>query len=397
MNYLVKILSPAGETTTLGIDAPDADAAEKLAAARGYRVFGVRCARARWPQLFQSQKFSVALFSQELLSLLDAGLGVVEALGALAQKSRATQHRHTLEALLARLGEGHSFSQALALGGTVFPDLFVGTVRASEEAGGLPEALRRYLAYHRQVSALRDKVVAASVYPALLLGVGFLVVLFLLGYVVPRFAQVYEDVGADKLPVLSRWLLVWGQTLGAQAWLFVLVTCTLMVVLLVALTRAPVRAAVERWLWRWPAIGEPLRIHQLARFTRTLAMLLRSGIPLVTALDMTGALLRQAVLRAGLDKAKHGLREGRLLSDVFAANGLATEVGVRLLVAGERSGEMGATMDRIANFYDADLARRVEWFTRLFEPVLMMVIGLVIGAIVILMYLPIFELASSIQ
>jgi general secretion pathway protein F len=154
---------------------------------------------------------------------------------------------------------------------------------------------------------------------------------------------------------------------------------------------------MERKLWQLPAVGEQIRVYQLARFTRTIAMLLKGGIPLVTALDMTDDLLRQPAFKAGLDQAKRAIREGRGVSDTFGTYGLATEVGTRLLVVGERSGELGDVMQRIADFYDEEIARMVEWFSRLFEPVLMILIGGLIGGIVILMYMPIFELASSIQ
>lgn len=138
-------------------------------------------------------------------------------------------------------------------------------------------------------------------------------------------------------------------------------------------------------------------MYQLARFTRTLAMLVNGGIPFVTALDMVRDLLRQAALRQGLDHAAQAIREGRSVSDAFSQHGLATEVGVRLIAVSERSGTLGEGLERIAKLYDDDIARWVDWFARLFEPVLMIAIGLIIGLVVLLMYLPIFELASSIQ
>src|SRR5690606_18801678 len=137
------------------------------------------------------------------------------------------------------------------------------------------------------------------------------------------------------------------------------------------ITRPRVRAWMERSLWSVPAFGEKMRLYQLARFTRTLAMLVNGGIPFVTALDMVGDLLRQPALRQGLERASQTIREGRAVSDAFAANGLATEVGVRLFAVGERSGDLGQAMERIAKLYDDDIARWVDWFARLFEPVLM--------------------------
>ena len=275
--------------------------------------------------------------------------------------------------------------------------LFVASVRASERTGNLVEGLRRYLGYHQQVSALRNKVVSASIYPMLLLLVGGMVVLFLMVYVVPRFSSIYAGMGAQDLPLLSRWLMLWGRVASEHSGALVTGALVLTGMGLLALRLPASRAALERWLWRLPRVGEQLQIYQLARFTRTVGMLLKGGIPLVTALEMTEALLRQPALRSGLQAAGRALREGQGLAETFRAHGLTTEVGARLLVVGEKSGDLGATMDRIAAFYDEEIARQVEWFTRLFEPVLMVAMGLVIGGIVILMYLPIFQLASSIQ
>jgi general secretion pathway protein F len=399
MRVNIKAYRDPGGVTELALDATDIPTACRQVETQGYRVISAR-ASGRWSwsaDLFHRQKFAVSLFSQELLALLDAGMGLVESIAILAQKAKQPEARRILTELHRSMGEGRTFSRALEAEAGAFPTLFIATMRASESTGNLQEALRRYLAYHRQLNALKDKVIAASVYPTLLILVGALVVLFLMVYVVPRFSRVYEDVGEARLPLLSRWLMHWGQTVGTHAWALGLGLGILLAASIYVFTRPTLRAALERRMWHLPAIGEQLRIYQLARFTRTVAMLLKGGIPLVTALDMTDELLRQPVLKSGLVTAKRLIREGRSVADTFAAQGLATEVGTRLLVVGERSGELGEVMERIAGFYDEEIARTVEWFSRLFEPALMLFIGLVIGGIVILMYLPIFELASSIQ
>lgn len=399
MRVNIKVYRDPGGVTELAMDAVDIPAACRQAETQGYRVISAK-ASAQWPlsaRIFQGHSFQVPLFCQELLALLEAGMGLVESIAILANKAKQLEARRILTDLHRLMGEGRTFSRALEAEPGAFPSLFVATMRASERTGNLAEALRRYLAYLRQLNAMKDKIVAASVYPTLLVVVGGLVVVFLMAYVVPRFSRVYEDMGEANLPVMSRLLMHWGQTVGNHAWALVLLFILLLAGSVYAFTRPKLRAALERRLWRLPAIGEQIRVYQLARFTRTVAMLLKGGIPLVSALDMTDELLRQPALKAGLDTAKRLIREGKPVSDTFGAQGLATEVGTRLLVVGERSGELGEVMERIAGFYDDEIARTVEWFSRLFEPALMLFIGLVIGGIVILMYLPIFELASSIQ
>lgn len=399
MRYQLKAYRAPDGVTTLDLDAADLSTARRQAETQGYKVLSAKPASRLSSSfsVFAGRGFSVPLFCQELLALLDAGLGLVESVAILARKAKHPEAKRILDELHRVMGEGRTFSRALEGTADAFPPLFIATVKASERTGNLPEALRRYLAYHRQLNIVRDKILAASVYPLLLIGVGLLVVLFLLAYVVPRFSKVYEDVGQDHLPTLSRWLMHWGQLVGDHAGLLGLLSLALTAGLIYALTRPELRALMERKLWQLPTVGEQLRIYQLARFTRTIAMLLKGGVPLVTALDMTDALLRQPALKNGLDNAKRAIREGRAVSDTFSAQGLATEVGTRLLVVGERSGELGDVMERIAGFYDEEIARTVDWISRLFEPALMIFIGLLIGGIVILMYLPIFELASSIQ
>ena len=169
--------------------------------------------RACWPR---PAKIPLVIFSQELVSLLDAGLSLVEAIEALAEKEDERRRcARPLEQILARLYEGQTLGAALAEHPSTFPHLYVATVRASERTGRLREALTRYIAYQQQVDALRKTLVNASIYPAVLLGAGLLVTLFLMGYVVPRFSSIYEELGSD-LPLASRLLLQWGQMLDAH-------------------------------------------------------------------------------------------------------------------------------------------------------------------------------------
>lgn len=356
LDFRVSAYRPGRELVELRLGAPDQTHAAALAEAQGYRVVAVRPARPggrlSWRR---APRFSVPGFAQELAGLLDAGLNVIEAVETLARKARHGGGPAVLQQVLARLREGLSFSQALEAQPLAFPTLFVATVRASEHTGSLHQALERYLAYQRQLNAVRDKVVSASVYPAVLLVAGGLVIVFLLGYVVPRFSRVFEDMG-DKVPRLSRLLLTWGGFVETHA-LAVLASVVLLAMLAFALYCAPVRAAAAHALWGLPGLGEQLRLYHLARFMRTLGMLLQGGIPLVRALDMVDGLLRQPALHAGLQQAAGAIREGVGVSEAFGRAGLATEVGLRLLVVGERSGELGAMMERIGRLYDEDIAR----------------------------------------
>ena len=392
MRFELRAITQDGRLESVDCQALDAQSARAQAESRGYTVLEVR---ARKSLVARSSRFPVQLFSQELLVLLAAGLTLVEALETLAQKEKRAEWRAVLAAVLALLRQGHPLSAALEQAPAAFPPLYVATVRAAERTSDLVPALSRYVAYQTQLEAIRRRVANAAIYPALLIGVGGLVTLFLMLYVVPRFGKIYEERSTD-LPLFSQLLIAWGQLVQGHAVLVLGVVAAAVVAAALALRQPGVRAALGDALWRIPALGERLKVYQLARFYRTTGMLLKGGMPLVGALGMAAELLHP-VLRERLVAASRAISEGHPVSESLDANGLATPVALRMLTVGDRSGSMGEMMERIAGFHDEELARWVDWFTRLFEPILMALIGLVIGAIVILMYMPIFELAGNLQ
>lgn len=396
MRFELRAITQAGRVESLDFHALDEASAREQAASRGLTVLTIRQRsdlRAFW--LERSDRFPVLLFSQELLVLLEAGLSLVEAIETLTEKERKPDFRTVLERIVTTLRQGRSLSTALEQFPNAFSPLYIATIRASEKTSDLAPALLRYVAYQNQVDAIRKRLVNASIYPALLMAVGGLVSMFLLLYVVPRFSRIYEDRSAD-LPLFSKLLLYWGHTVEGHAVLVTGVVVMLIAALWYAVRLPAVRAAIEKTLWELPAVGDRMKIYQLARFYRTIGMLLKSGMPLVTALEM-GAELLHPVLRERLAAASRAISEGRLVSESMDLNHLTTPVALRMLTVGEHSGNMGEMMDRIALFHDEEISRWVDWFTRLFEPILMAVIGVVIGTIVILMYMPIFELAGSLQ
>jgi general secretion pathway protein F len=393
MRYELRAITPEGRIESVECQAVDEQAARQQVEGRGYTVLAVR-ARRELAMLWRGgERFPLPLFSQELLVLLNAGLPLVEAIETLAEKERRDEFRGVLNRVVTALKQGLPLSGALEHAPSAFPPLYVATVRAAERTSDLAPALSRYVSYQAQLESIRKRIMNASIYPMVLLGVGGLVSLFLLFYVVPRFGRIYEDRATD-LPVFSKLLLAWGSFAEAHAGI-ALGLLVALVALAIYLFRTS-KDKISNAMWRLPGVGERLKVYQLARFYRTTGMLLKGGMPLVAALDMAAELLHP-VLRERLVAASRAISEGRGVSASMDANGLTTPVAMRMLVVGESSGAMGDMMDRIAGFHDDELSRWVDWFTRMFEPLLMAAIGLVIGAIVILMYMPIFELAGNLQ
>jgi general secretion pathway protein F len=397
MQFTVRSVDHTATISTLMLEAPSKELALKSAAERGLRVLSITgAASIGLPSVGRRRvDFPVGQFSHELLTLLNAGLALVESIETLNEKETRNERKFILGKLVTDLFNGSSLSNALAQFPDVFPPLFVATVRASERTGGLPEALEKYVAYQNQLDIVKKKIVSASIYPVLLMVVGTLVIAFLLGYVVPRFAKIFEDIGGD-IPWMSRLLIEWGHfahNYGAA----LLVGIGLGIVgIAIWMSRPQTPGRIVKALQQFPALGERIRVYQLARFYRSLGMLLRGGMPAVASLELVSDLLPGALSQQLLE-ATRLIREGTPISQAMEKNGLTTVVSARMLRVGERTGQMGEMMERIAMFYDSEISQWIDWFVKLFEPLLMAFIGLVIGFIVVVMYFPIFELAGSIR
>jgi general secretion pathway protein F len=394
MQVALKVSGPRGPETVVLDAANEADAI-RLAGRRGLRVVAIDAPRATAVRRGSEGRFSLTLFSQELLALLDAGLTLVEALATLRMKERGAAGRRLLEGICKSLDEGKRFSETLERYPQVFPDLYVATIRAAERTGSLPEALTRYVAYAMQFDALRKKLVSAAIYPMALLVVGGLVTLFLLGYVVPRFAAVYESTGRD-IPWLSLVLLALGRAIHEWWPLVLAIVAGAGAGIATCIASPAVRGAAAAALLRLPLLRGPAFEYRLCRFYRTLGLLLKAGIPLSKALGMSAGLFIGAEA-ARVDSLRRTVEEGMTFSHALEAHGLATPVALSLVRVGERSGQLADMLDKTARFHDDDLARQVDWIARIAEPALMTIMGVVVGTTVVLLYLPIFDLAASIQ
>ena len=394
----LKVQGPDGRAQTLAFtDIAEADAIRRVVA-RGMRVLSIEPAMADVDSASTSTgktRFPLLLFSQELLALLDAGLNLTEALSTLHAKERQPASRAVLAGVLQALREGRNFSDVLAGMPEHFPAVYVATVRASERTGGLPQALSRYIAYQLQFEVLRKKLVSAAIYPVMLLAVGGFVTLFLLGYVVPRFSAVYESSGRD-MPWLSTLLLQFGKLIH-QHWVVALGAFVAAAALLAwSLSRPQGRAWMLERVLSLPWFAAKADEFRLARFYRAVSLLLAAGIALPRAMGMVTGLLGPAQ-QARLVQSRLAVEQGHSLSAALLAAGLASPVAESLIKVGERSGQLAEMLERTARFHDDEFSRWVDWASRLLEPILMTVIGVVIGAVVVLMYMPIFELAGSLQ
>ena len=398
MKFRARVINAQQLIVDQVLDAHDLDRAREQLSQMGLRAISIQAESSgalnwqRWLGVGRVD-FSVLLFSQELLALLNAGLGIVESTEALSEKETDASRRQVFEKLLHDLRSGKRFSVALQAQEAVFPVLYIGVVRAAEGTSDLPQALQRYVDYQKRLEAVRSKVISASIYPGILISVGLLVSLFLMVYVVPKFAEVYQGAGRE-LPFMSALMLSWGRFAAEHtSWLL--------------LALAGVAGSLV-WLWQrirknggWvviltklPQIGERVRIYELSRLYMTMGMLLQGGIALVKAMDVVASVVSMDVQNK-LARARHDIESGVSLSAAFESAALTTPISQRLLMVGERTGDLGKMLTQSALFYDEEITQWIDRFMRSFEPLLMTAIGLIVGVIVILLYMPIFDLAGS--
>jgi general secretion pathway protein F len=400
VKYLLRVFDAGGVLQTISIEGDTSALAAGIARSRGLRVISVRAQGAKRRRLagramLPGTRFNVELFARELAALIDAGVSVIDALRTLGSNERREASAEVYRDLLRRLEEGHALSAALNFADDVFPPVLVACVKASEQTGGLAESLKRYSRNSATLQALRARVIAASVYPAVLLAVGALVVLFLLAFVVPRFASLIEHSG-HELPLLSQWLMAWGVLVHAHGGEIASALATGVLVMLIALRRRAVRDWIADRVLALPGIDEYYRVYRQSQFFRTAAMLVDGGIPVVQAFGLAQGLVSRAE-RAALAGALARVRNGGRMSEAFLDCGLASPITYRLLTVAEKTGGLGPVLDKIAGFQEAHVARAIDLISRLIEPAMMIVIGIVIGGIVVLMYMPISQLASSIE
>lgn len=339
------------------------------------------------------RKETQLVFCDQLQTLLAAGISLPESLLALRESERDGRFRAVLAQALASLETGQPLSEALAVHNDYFSGILLSMIRAAERTGALADALGRYSRFQRQVDEFRSNLWTAATYPLLLLLAGGAVVLFLLLYVVPRFSVVYADMHGP-LPWTARLLLAWGDFAAGRTGLILGVLAAGVVAIVMVLRSEMTRQALLAWFGRLPYLGLLLKEIQLAHYFRSLGLLLAAGIPLIQSLSLSRELLFPN-LRSAAASVEAAVGQGERLSVCLDEHQLVTPVALRLVQAGERSGQLAAMLGQAADFHDRRVLRTTALISRLIGPALMAVMGLVIGGIVVLLYMPIFQLAEG--
>lgn len=335
------------------------------------------------------------IFNQELSALMKAGLPVLRVWDLLIERAGHAAFQQALKTVRQDIRGGASASDALAKHPTYFSDLYIATMKAGEQSGNIAEVLQRFIVYLKLMIGLRQKVTKALAYPAFLVLVGVAVIGFLLSYVVPTFVSVYGEVG-KTLPAATQTLIDLVNEL--QRYL----VPGLLALLGVGLTiRAYYRTtagrlAIDRLLLGLPVLGPIFVKHHTIQLARTFSTILASGTPLVEALQIARGAVSNRFVSKGLAGAVEKIREGATLAAALDRPKVFPKLALEMISVGEETGSLENMLRDVAEFYESDLDLRLTQLTTWIEPTLLLVMGLLVGAIVVVMYLPVFQMAGNI-
>jgi len=363
--------------------------------ARGYLVTSMQEKKARLGSARGSAK-DFLIFNQEFATLIKAGLPIVQSLEILQKRTEKPGFHAALTGILHDIRSGAALSDAMANHPAFFSPLYTSTVRAGEKSGALVEVLIRFIAYQKKMLAIKRKLVTALAYPAfLVMALGAVLLLFFL-YIIPNFTQMYGDQGGE-LPLLTKMLVSFTSVLTTYA-PFIFSGIIAAAFGIYFWQRTPRgKTAIDGFVLRVPLVRTLVTQYVLAQLTRTLASVLRGGIPLVEALSTTAGVITNAVIAGRLTEARQQVIEGVSLAGAFERARIAPDMTVRMIEVGESSGDLPQMLEDVADFYDQEVENRLTLLTTMIEPVLMLTMGMVIAVIVVALYLPIFEMGARLK
>ena len=333
------------------------------------------------------------ILNQQFNTLIKAGLPILRALDLLATRASAPKLRPILTQLRDRVREGKSLSEAVDESG-VFTKVYSTAILAGEKSGNLSGVLEYYIAYQRVSTGVKKKILAALVYPTLLIIVASVIVTYLVTFVVPKFGQLYSELGVE-LPTPTKVLI--AVTIDYRPYNLAAVGLLALTILGVFFWSRSEEGGVafDRIKFRIPVIGETLLKFQVAQFCRTLATLLTGGTPLVAALSTATESISSKLVRGSIVRATQMVREGESLHGALAATAVMPEMALDMIEVGESSGAMAPMLNSVAEFYEEEVSLRLGALVALIEPLILVFMGMVVAGILISLYLPIFSFSIT--
>ena len=347
----------------------------------------------RLPQRRKVKLEEFVIFNQQFLTLIRAGLPIVQALELLAKRQRNQYFRMLLEDVRDRTKGGDLISDAFEKQGA-FPKIYSTTLMAGEKSGNLDEVLSRYVAFQRLGLTFRKKLIASLVYPVLLV-VGVIgLVIMLVTFVIPKFSELFSDLN-QKLPPLTEFTI--STAMALRHYLPVIIIAAVVIFVVVnRWSKTPQGSeTLDRFKLSLPVLGSIWQRYQIAVFSRMMSTLLSGGLPLVTALETSGQSMASRLIVMGISEASKSVREGQTLAQSLEQTGVFPDLAVEMVEVGEATGALPSMLNSIAEFYEEDVQSALAAAMSLIEPLILVVMGLVVGFILISLYLPIFSFTAA--
>jgi type IV pilus assembly protein PilC len=333
------------------------------------------------------------VFNQELATLLKAGMPLVQSLDLLRRRVQSPVFRGVLHDVHERVRSGTALSDAFAAHGNLIPSVYTASLLAGERSGSLDTVLRRYVEYAKIIATVRRKTISALVYPAILVSLAFILVAIIVFRVVPAFTDFYASFGAE-LPLITRIIVGVSTVLRAQLVVVIIGGAAAIAAFVFWLRQPGQKARLDHLLLRLPLVGEIAKKFATSQMARTLATLLGGGLPLVNALDISAKSIGNEYVAGQLDIVTARVREGQAFAAALEARGIFPDVAVKMAEVGESTGALQDMLNTVADFYDEEISTNMERFVTLVEPLLLVIMGIVIAALLLALYMPLFQLSS---
>jgi len=337
----------------------------------------------------------LVVFSRQFATMINSGLPLIQCREILGNQVENPRLARIIQEVSSDVEAGNTLSDALARHERIFTPLFINMVAAGEAGGILDRVLYRLAEYLEKSNSIRRKVQGALIYPAVVVSIAIIVTVFLLVFVIPTFAQLFESSGLD-LPLPTRFTIA-ASNFMMTMWPWILTLCVGLVTALRRYYRTDRgEYRIDSLILKIPQLGELLRKASIARFSRTLGTLLSSGVPILDAMEITATTSGNRVIQEAVMSSRTSIATGDTISEPLGKSTVFPPMVVQMIRVGEETGEMDNMLNKIADFYEDEVDVAVETLTSVLEPILIVGIGMIVGGMVISMYLPIFRLASAI-
>lgn len=401
MEFRCRLSTATGQVTEGTYVADSESALRRELEEKGLYVLDVKAAGGGLRSLRLSRGGKIKLheflvFNQELATLLKAGMPLVQSLEILRRNVPNPVFKGVLDDVYDKVRAGSALSDAFEAHPRYVTPIYTASLMAGERSGSLEQVLRRYVAYVQVISAVRRRVISALVYPAVLTLLSVGVVAIIVVRVVPEFSTFYAGFDAE-LPLATRVIVAVSDGVRSQILLLLALLAGLVVGTRWLMRQPEQRKRLDQLILRLPGIGGIARQFATSQLSRTLATLLGGGIPLVTALDVASRSVSNRHIASQMADITRQVREGQPLSAAMAAKGEFPDVSVKMVEVGEATGALQDMLNAIADFYDEDIETKLSRFLLLIEPILLVVMGIVIAALLIALYLPVFQLSSALS